>query len=286
MSRQEPAGALVRHLQPNTGTRVVDALAASAGLTKAEVKSAMRKGAVWLTRCGHTRRIRRASAATADGDEVHLYYNPDVLSETPRPCDLIADEDAYSVWYKPFGVRSQGSKWGDHCTVYRWAEQHLKPERPAFIVHRLDRAATGLILVAHRKGTATQLAKLFEGRDVDKRYCAIVHGAHPMGESARRIDAPIDGREAVSHVRAVEYDEANDRSLVEVRIETGRRHQIRRHLAETGYPVVGDRLYGKEGDSEDLQLVACRLAFPCPVDRATKVFDLPERYLLRLAVKE
>ncbi len=54
----------------------------------------------------------------------------------------------------PYGMLSQGSKWSDHCTIARFAQQHLTPERPVFIVHRLDRAATGLILIAHSKKTS------------------------------------------------------------------------------------------------------------------------------------
>ena len=59
------------------------------------------------------------------------------------------------------------------------------------------------------------------------------------------MDHDIDGRTAVSHATKLEYDEKQNRSLLDVYIESGRKHQIRRHLSEAGYPVVGDRLYGK-----------------------------------------
>ncbi|RKZ94879.1 MAG: RNA pseudouridine synthase, partial [Gammaproteobacteria bacterium] len=65
-----------------------------------------------------------------------------------------------------------------------------------------------------------------------------------------------------------------DRSLLDVTIETGRKHQIRRHSAELVYPVVGDRLYGKEGDTEDLKLTAYFLAFECPYSHTQKSFNL------------
>ena len=234
----------------------------------------MQKGAVWLTRGKQTTRLRRASKSLKPGDEVHVYYDQEILSTVPTPCELVADEGAYSVWYKPYGVWSQGSKWGDHCTIHRWAEQHLKPQRPAFIVHRLDRAATGLMLLAHQKRVATKLAKLFEKRSIEKRYRAIVHGAYPIGESARTIDSEIDGRQAISHAEGIAYDGEQDRSMVDIVIVTGRKHQIRRHLSEIGFPVVGDRMYGRDGDKEDLQLAAIRLAFTCPISGEDRLYEL------------
>ena len=200
------------------------------------------------------------------GDELHLYYDEEILSERPAEPTLVADEGEYSVWNKPYGLRSQGSRWGDHCTVVRWAERHLKPERPALTVHRLDRAANGLILVAHSKRTAAALSGLFRSRKVEKRYRVLVHGRFDKDEVPLRVDRPIDGKNAVSEVSLVEASDDGMRSLLEVRIETGRKHQVRRHLADLGHPVVGDRLYGSgEEDGVDLQLTAFRLAFTCPV---------------------
>ncbi|NOR36869.1 MAG: RNA pseudouridine synthase, partial [Woeseiaceae bacterium] len=126
----------------------------------------MTHGAVWVTRGSNTQRLRRAKRALRVDDEIHLYYNAEILAEVPAEPTLVADVDGYSVWNKPYGLRSQGSKWGDHCTVARWAERNLQPERPAFTVHRLDRAANGLILVAHSKKIAAALSELFRERKV------------------------------------------------------------------------------------------------------------------------
>jgi tRNA pseudouridine32 synthase/23S rRNA pseudouridine746 synthase len=127
----------------------IDLLHRTTGLPKQRIKSAMTKGAVWLSRGRKTQRLRRAKRKLRIGDELHLYYDIKILDEVPVEPTLIADLGGYSVWQKPYGLRSQGSKWGDHCTVVRWAERSLKPERPAFTVHRLDRAANGLMLIAH-----------------------------------------------------------------------------------------------------------------------------------------
>lgn len=267
-----------KHIDVNIHDAVaVDLLAVETGLSKQLVKQLMQKGAVWLTKGKRTQRLRRAKRTLQIGQTVHIYYDQSVLAMIPPEPTLVTDEGHYSVWNKPYGLLSQGSKWGDHCTITRWAEQHLKPQRVSFVVHRLDRAANGLIIIAHEKNAAAALSKLFHDRQVDKRYQIWVHGQfNPQAtrENPIRTDNEIDGRSAVSYFALVEYDAEHDRSLLEVTIETGRKHQIRRHSSELGYPVIGDRLYGKERDIEDLQLTAYFLAFECPYSHTQKRFNL------------
>ena len=253
----------------------VDIISSETTLSKNIIKQTMAKGAVWITRSKHTQRLRRASRKLNEGDTLHLYYNPDVLATEPPEPILIADEKDYSVWFKPCGLLSQGSKWSDHCTITRWASQHLKPERSAFIVHRLDRAATGLILVAHTKKATTALTQLFQQRAIKKNYQAIVQGHFPESPKVLTIETPIDDKPAVSHIKLIGYSEERDCSLVNVDIETGRKHQIRKHLSSIGFPIVGDRLYSDEqGFKTDLQLTAVSLSFTCPIS------NMPRRYNL------
>jgi len=255
----------------------VDLLAAETGLSKQKIKQVMQQGAVWLTRGKKTQRLRRAKKALRAGETLHIYFDSHVLAIAPPEPTLIMDAGQYSVWNKPYGMLSQGSKWGDHCTITRWAEQHLSPQRPSFVVHRLDRAANGLIIVAHAKRAAAALSELFQKRKIDKRYQIWVHGhfdVQATAENPTRIESEIDGRHAVSYFTLIEYDEDYDRSLLDVAIETGRKHQIRRHSAELGFPVVGDRLHGIEGDKEDLQLTAYYLAFKCPFSHQDRSYNL------------
>ncbi len=255
---------------------VVDILAAETTLSKQKIKQVMQKGAVWLSKGKHTQRLRRAKKLIKRGETLHIYFDPKVLDLIPPEPELIFDQGRYSVWNKPYGLLSQGSKWGDHCTITRWAEQHLKPQRVSFVVHRLDRAANGLIVIAHEKGTAAALSKLFQQRQVDKRYQIWVHGRFSdktTSDNPIKVENDIDERHATSYFTFIKYDAEQDRSLLDVSIDTGRKHQIRRHSALLGFPVIGDRLYGTE-DKEDLQLCAYYLAFTCPYTQTKQQFNV------------
>jgi len=249
------------------------------GLSKQQIKQAMKKGAVWISESdsGH-KRLRRADKTLKVGQQLHLYYDADVLSLQVDAAVLIADEGDYSVWYKPYGMLSQGSKWGDHCTINRWVEQNHHPQRPAFIVNRLDRAAQGLMLIAHTKSTASALSGLFEKREINKQYTALVSGSFPKH---LMLDTEIDEKHALSKASLLIYEPITKKSLVSIEIGTGRKHQIRKHLSGVGFPIIGDRLYGSNIDdsSVNLCLVSTYLAFNCPITGLDKSYRLKDDYL-------
>ena len=270
------SGKFEKHLDISSpGLNAASLLADETGLSKTAVKQLMKKGAVWLTTTKGTQRIRRADKALPRGSTLHLYHDESVLQQEPLEAELIADEGDYSVWFKPYGMLCQGSKWGDHCTIYRWVEQHQQPQRSAFIVHRLDRAASGLVLLAHSKKTAAYFSKLFRERKITKVYQAKVEG---IWSQPATIDTLLDDKPAVSHVMPLSVDHNLNQSLVRVEIETGRKHQIRRHLAMSGHPIVGDRLYGNGGveGSENLQLISCYIGFNAPGDGEAKAYRLDD----------
>ncbi|PCH97945.1 MAG: RNA pseudouridine synthase [Gammaproteobacteria bacterium] len=258
-------------------------------LSKTQLKEAISQGALWLTRKNHTQRLRRVKKPLQVGDQLHFYYNSAVLASEVPDAMLISDETDYSVWYKPYGMLSQGSKWSDHCTINRFVQQHLTPERPVFIVHRLDRAATGLMLIAHSKKAARALSSMFENRttsnnSLNKHYQIIVHGDHSKNKQPQVISTDVDDKSARSTFTCLTYDENKDQSLIDVKIDSGRKHQIRIHAASIGLPVVGDRLHGIAADNEaqNLQLCAVSLNFICPLSGNEKKFELSEQLKLQL----
>jgi len=264
-------------------------------LSRNALKAVMQKGCVWIETKDaqgqqYTQRLRRAKKVLKKGDTLHCYFDEKVLATEPETATLISDEGDYSIWNKPAGMLSQGSKWGDHCTIYRWAEQHLQPERPAFIVHRLDRAASGLIILAHKKQLAAKFSEMFQQRLIKKHYHVSVKGDFsqviPKDKNQLTVNDKLDGKTAISHFSVLNYNDLDDISLLKVNIETGRKHQIRKHLSMLAYPVIGDRLYGTaikqsgttdlsdKAPREGLQLIATSLSFDCPITQQKKVYKV------------
>ena len=139
------------------------------------------------------------------------------------------------------------------------------------IVHRLDRDTSGCLLLARTADARDGMIPLFEAREVEKTYHVLVLGHWPR--NLTRLDNPLDGLSAVSLVRVLKA--SHDASLLEVRIETGRTHQIRRHTAGAGFPVLGDRQYATKEvalaaarRAPRQMLHAARLAFPHPATGA------------------
>ena len=145
---------------------LIDALVEATELSKQSLKSALDKGCVWLKTDKQISRIRRIKKPLKIGNEVFIYWNEEILSSVPTQPTLILDKKSYSIWFKPAGIFSQGSKWGDHCSLTRLVEKML--DRPSFLVHRLDRATSGLMIVAHSKAMARDFSKLFADRLIKK----------------------------------------------------------------------------------------------------------------------
>jgi tRNA pseudouridine32 synthase/23S rRNA pseudouridine746 synthase len=258
------------------GESAIDVLQTASGLSKSRLKEAMNKGAVWLRRGNKQKRLRRATATLQKGDSIALYYNAEVLALDPPTPVLVADEKHYSVWIKPAGLLAQGTREGDHCSLLRQVELLLK--REVYLVHRLDREAAGLMLIAHNGKAAAALSALFardhsraSGADtLKKRYLAQVRGQTPQqGE----LNTPVENKPALTRFTRLSHDDKHDCSLLEVDLITGRKHQIRQHLAEAGWPILGDTKYGKGNrDERGLQLFATALEFTCPLTRKGRCY--------------
>ena len=252
------------------------------------------------------------------GDRIELEL-PAVLPEIPYPEDLpikilYRDEDL-AVIEKPSGMvchSGAGVRSGTlvNALLYHLGPlQSVDPMRPG-IVHRLDKPTSGLLVVARNTRAHRELSQQFKSRKVTKIYLALVYGKPEP--SVGTIDLPL-GRDPVDRKRfsirarrrrraITHYSvarEAGPFSLLEVRIETGRTHQIRVHLAQKGYPIVGDTLYGGRRDTciapairskmpGRLFLHAHRLEFHHPVTGAVMRFTSPmpqelEQFLAEIA---
>ncbi len=256
---------------------VADFLAFKSGLSKSKVKDAMNKGAVWLKKKkGVLKRLRRASTILKKGEHLELHYDEKILSLKSLSADCLCDRGDYSVWYKPPGMLAQGTMYGDHSSLIRHAELFFNPQREVFLVHRLDREASGIMLIAHSRRAATGLSELFQKNLITKSYRAEVLGC--LGETGREgtIGFPLDGKSAVTQYQVLSYDPLSDTSAVAVVIRTGRLHQIRRHFFMIGHPVMGDPKYGKGNkNAEGMKLTAVSLRVRCPITGKEVEFSAP-----------
>jgi 23S rRNA pseudouridine1911/1915/1917 synthase len=201
--------------------------------------------------------------------------------------EIIYEDDDLLVINKPAGLVCHPTKGDEYSSLISRVRLHLGALSTSHLVNRLDRETSGIVLVAKNSVTAGELGKTLESRAVEKEYLAIVHG-HVVAEQGT-IDAPL-GKDQQSRVavkdcvrpdgalsktefwverRFCRPDAAALFSLLRVVPRTGRKHQIRIHLAHAGHPLVGDKLYGGDEDLY-LALVENRLT---PEQRARLILE-------------
>lgn len=270
---------LALHIKAQQSRQAKDLLQQKSGLSADIINRCFDNGSVWLYKSVKPVRIRDTQTILSSGQEIHLYCNQSTLDPCPYVPVLIQDFETFSIWDKPSGMLSQGSKWGDHWALYRWIQQHVWPQRQSFITHRLDRFTQGLMIVAHTQECNSLLHRMFEDRQVEKTYRAIVKGLIE-NEQPFDISNDIQNKPAVTSIRLISHDTHSNYSIVEAKPQTGRKHQIRIHLASYGHPVLNDRQYGSEPHTGDLKLQASALQFAHPYTRQKLQINLPQKGLL------
>ena len=228
----------------------------------------------------------KAGAPLEVGQRVAVTLPPpeaDALQPEAMPLRIVYEDGDLLVIDKPPGLPVHPSPGHPSHTLVNAVLAHCPElsgvggeERPG-IVHRLDKDTSGLIIIVKNDDAHASLARQLKDRHVEKTYIALVHGRLDPREGV--IDAPLGrhpvrrkkqavvegGREARTRYRMLR--EVDGYSLVEVRPETGRTHQIRVHFASIGHPVAGDALSGRGGAPPSLRrqfLHAQRLAFRHP----------------------
>ncbi len=182
------------------------------------------------------------------GDFVELRESArvlELLAGGPCPLDVLYDDADLLVLNKTAGlpVHATGDPGAaDLATMATALAKSLEHAGAYHVINRLDRWTSGIVLLAPGAARAARFGRLFESREVDKSYLALVEGTLPDdGE----VVAPVDGRPAHTTWHVLTRNSAV--SLLVIHLHTGRRHQIRRHLAGLGCPLVGDRRYGGAG---------------------------------------
>ena len=271
----------VRHLevtQEEAGQRLDNYLQRQlGGLPRSRVYRVIRKGEVRVNghRVGPERRLQ-------PHDRVRI---PPVRLAAPRdptqpPQELamriehaiVYEDENLLVLDKPAGTAAHGGSGVSFGVIE--ALRAARPGEPLELAHRLDRETSGCLLIARRRSALRELHALMRGNAVEKRYLALVRGRWELG--AKRIDVPLrtdtrvggertvrtgsSGKPSVSEFRPVQFF-GKLATLMEVRLRTGRTHQIRVHAAHAGHPVAGDEKYGDADFNESLRRLGLKRMF-------------------------
>ncbi len=272
-------------------------------LTRTQVQALIRDGHVTVNG-----EAVKPGVKLKGGERIEVDLPPPVedsaVEPEPIPLTIVYEDDDLAVIDKPAGLvvhPGAGNETGTlvNAILARYpqiAQMRYAPKRRG-IVHRLDKDTSGLILIAKNAPSLHRLMGQFREHTVEKIYLALLERSPKTATG--RIDAPIgrdpanrrrmavlrDGRPAVSEFTVIERF-ADGKTLVRVRLLTGRTHQIRVHMAFIGCPIVGDRLYGYRKSSLPRQFLhAARLCFDHPRTGERLCFEspLPERLEATLA---
>ncbi|HEX5909042.1 MAG TPA: RluA family pseudouridine synthase [Thermoleophilaceae bacterium] len=205
-------------------------------------------------------RTRSKSHKVAPGEDVQVGPEPEQAPEAvPEVTFGVAyEDDELLVVDKPAGVVVHPGAGNEHGTLVQALAGRVAggsdPERPG-VVHRLDRDTSGLLVVARTEAAHAELSRMIREREVTRRYLALVDGRPPAASGT--IDAPLGRdrkrrtvmssdtdkpREAITHFELLEALPRT--TLLDVKLQTGRTHQIRAHMQAIGHPVCGDPRYG------------------------------------------
>ena len=292
----------VRLETAHAGWRLDRALAdALPALSRERLKSLIRSGAVVAEG-----RLVRDPAAKVRGDEAFSLAvpEPEPAHNQPQdiPLEILFEDEHLLVVEKPAGLVVHPAAGNLDGTLVNALLHHCAGKlsgiggvaRPG-IVHRIDKDTSGLLVVAKNDQAHEGLARQFAAHSVDRRYLAIVSGIPalasgsvdaPLGRSTtnrKKIAIVVRGKRAVTHWRTLQR--LRGAALVECRLETGRTHQVRVHMASIGHPLVGDPVYGRTGKThgkllKDLKferqaLHAAELGFIHPVTKHRLSFSSP-----------
>lgn len=211
----------------------------------------------------------------------------------PPGIEVIHQDGALLVLNKPPGLLSVPGRGEDKQDCLSARVQAQFPD--ALVVHRLDMATSGLIVMARGMDAQRALSAAFERRQVHKRYLAVVAGLLPIGADWQTIDLPIlvdwpnrplrtihpEGQASQTRWRCAAQDLASGSSRLELEPLTGRSHQLRVHLQALGHPILGDALYAPEpvqAMAPRLLLHACALGLAHPQSGAALHWDCPPAF--------
>jgi 23S rRNA pseudouridine1911/1915/1917 synthase len=251
-----------------------------AGLSRRKARAVIDHGGVFVDKT----RVKVAGRIVRAGQRIEVNIGGALDRDPAPPPRVVHVDDHVIVAEKPAGLVTAPTPESDRGDMLDLLKQQLGE---VYLVHRIDLPTSGLLVFARTREANKKLGDAFKEHDVDREYRAIAIGS----VATQTIDRPIDGRRAVTHVEALET--LPTVTVVAARLETGRTHQIRIHLAGLGSPLAGDTQHGGETArtfiprAPRLALHAAMLGFTHPATGERVRFQSPfpdelEAYLARL----
>lgn len=224
------------------------------------------------------------------GDTVSVNFTREFQVFYNRRLKIVYEDDDILVVNKGYGLLSMGNDKVKDGTAYSILKDYLKrkdPRNKIFIIHRLDRDTSGLMMFAKNEKAKEAMQHNWNNMVLNRKYVTVVEGdvEEPhgvvrsyLGETSQfevfSTDDPSQGKLAVT--RWTRLKEGSEYSLLEVELDTGRKNQIRVHMKDIGHPISGDRKYGAEASPiHRLALHARTLRFIHPVTRREMMFETP-----------
>lgn len=253
--------------------------------SKTTVKSLLAHKQVFINGRG----VTQFDAPLKPGDEVGIYFDRHSTPFSHPQLKILFEDDSVIVVEKASGLLSMSTGKDRKKTAYRLLSDYVKKNAPhnhIFILHRLDRDTSGIMMFAKKRQVQEILQQNWENMVLERKYVAVVEGelkqdsgtlkSYIAENSAFIVHAATadEGKLAITHFRAVKTNHFY--TLVELELETGRKNQIRVHMQEYGYPVAGDKKYGaKTNPIRRLALHAFKLRFIHPVSHQEMDFETP-----------
>jgi 23S rRNA pseudouridine1911/1915/1917 synthase len=237
------------------GMRLFEVIAEELGISKKKAQAALDAKQVLV----NGKRVWMKNHAVKDDDRIEILL-PERAPTLPKKIQILWQDADYLIVNKPAFLLTNASNDSVEARLRRQEKNNQ-----IYAVHRLDKETSGCVIFAKSAQAKTTAIPMFKGRDIMKIYRAVTIGHFPKNWNEIRTD--IEGYMSTTLVKTL--DANKQASYLELRIETGRTHQIRRHLADKRYPVLGDKKYAGTGNELSLaqprqMLHAYRLIFPHP----------------------